>query len=468
MYKDDGDDWLSVAPSPASAPPPPSHEFTNESSGSGAPFATDMYNQLQNNVQQPQPQNNAPQGAPYDPWTSSQPAGQVPPSANHNEMVPFGANPGTTSNPPVPNPHHMLQQNTAATSSQFDNPFSVFDAAPSPAPAQPAPAFTSPGSQHMSTPQAVQQGMQQQNVDFFGDPQNTSLVSTGDAQNYGLEEDMFGLNISATPSQQNQSPSVPVQAEADNHESSRQYKNPPTADSHHQQRPASSDQYQNSRTADSHHQSHSPDRHRNSSRASVQREEDEEHIAGMLKDVEPKQFAYAKTLETQANDIPQDASPLPDAEAIIGSGHVLSRISLRTIITKKWKQSYWVQYGSTQILLFRSVGDYQDWLTNPYHPPKVRDFLVKESIDFSEELQRSNVVGFQMTKPAMKSYERGDPMMWHFKLEKWMDYGATIAAAFASPNPKELEEVRKACASCIRASRRGGNERTSSPFVYDS
>ena len=180
-------------------------------------------------------------------------------------------------------------------------------------------------------------------------------------------------------------------------------------------------------------------------------------VAVPPKDVDMKQLVYAKTLERSSHDLPVDASPLPDAEAILASGHILSRVSLRTILTKKWKQTYWAQYGPTMLLLFRTVGDYQDWLTNPYHSQKVRDFLIKQKIDFVEELNKPTVIGFQMTRPAMKAYERGDPMMWHFKLEKWMDYGATIAAAFASPNVEELGAIKKACMLCICNSRRGGD-----------
>jgi len=38
-----------------------------------------------------------------------------------------------------------------------------------------------------------------------------------------------------------------------------------------------------------------------------------------------------------------------------------------------------------------------------------------------------------------------------------MDYGATIAAAFASPDQKEVEAIRAACVRCIRTSRAGAD-----------
>ncbi len=36
-----------------------------------------------------------------------------------------------------------------------------------------------------------------------------------------------------------------------------------------------------------------------------------------------------------------------------------------------------------------------------------------------------------------------------------MDYGATIAAAFASPDEEEIKAIRTACANCIRNSKSG-------------
>merc|ERR1719215_1445617 len=38
-------------------------------------------------------------------------------------------------------------------------------------------------------------------------------------------------------------------------------------------------------------------------------------------------------------------SPLPIATKVVASGFILARISFRTILFKKWKQAYWVQYG---------------------------------------------------------------------------------------------------------------------------
>lgn len=58
-----------------------------------------------------------------------------------------------------------------------------------------------------------------------------------------------------------------------------------------------------------------------------------------------------------------------------------------------------------------------------------------------------------------------------------MDYGATIAAAFASPDEEEIKSIRAACAICIRNSKSGRSSisarmrayaRTAAPPVTNS
>jgi len=107
------------------------------------------------------------------------------------------------------------------------------------------------------------------------------------------------------------------------------------------------------------------------------------------------------------------------------------------------------------LLLFRSRADYEDWLTNPYHSHKMRQFLVKMQIDFVADLVKPNVVGYQITVPTMKAYTRNGPIMRQFKLERWMDYGASIAAVFASPSATELDTLRNAILRCIRGAKSG-------------
>lgn len=55
---------------------------------------------------------------------------------------------------------------------------------------------------------------------------------------------------------------------------------------------------------------------------------------------------------------------------------------------------------------------------------------MKLRVDFVSDLRRSSVMGYQVTQVRRKPY--GKNVMLHFKLERWMDYGPTIAAAFAA------------------------------------
>lgn len=149
-----------------------------------------------------------------------------------------------------------------------------------------------------------------------------------------------------------------------------------------------------------------------------------------------------------AQNAPLGASPLPRADMVRNTGYVLSRISFRTIVMKKWKQSFWVQYGPHTMLWFRSQSDFDDWLNNPYHTQAQRNFLIKLAVNFAHDLYKPNVRGYQVTQCRTKSY--GTKLIRQFKLERWMDYGPTIAAAFGSNNPKEVDDLREALVACMR------------------
>ena len=106
----------------------------------------------------------------------------------------------------------------------------------------------------------------------------------------------------------------------------------------------------------------------------------------------------------QTTQLP-NAAPLPDREQVLHSGYVLSRISFRTILMKKWKQTFWIQYGPSSVLFFRNASDYEDWVNNPYLNNSQRDFLVKLQIDFVGDLTKINVRGYQVTHIRMKAYK---------------------------------------------------------------
>ena len=98
------------------------------------------------------------------------------------------------------------------------------------------------------------------------------------------------------------------------------------------------------------------------------------------------------------------SSPLPNFDKISHSGYILSRISFRTILMKRWKQVFWIMYGPHTLYFFRSNQDFNDWVSNPYLTLEQRDFLVKLKVDFMGDLLKSNVRGYQVTRARRKSY----------------------------------------------------------------
>lgn len=116
------------------------------------------------------------------------------------------------------------------------------------------------------------------------------------------------------------------------------------------------------------------------------------------------------------------------------------------------------------MLFFRTFADYEDWLNNPYHTQSARDFLVKMRVDFVRDMERGSVMGYQVTQIRRKPY--GKNVMLHFKLERWMDYGPTIAAAFAanqgdtrdprhkgSSTSNDVGSLRKIILGCMKNAR---------------
>ena len=116
------------------------------------------------------------------------------------------------------------------------------------------------------------------------------------------------------------------------------------------------------------------------------------------------QHAISLNLARNAN---VNSSDLPNPNYVLKTGYILTRISLRTIFTKKWKQTYWMHYGhdGNQLLLFRSKADADDWLFNPYHSPKARDVLVKLRVDFVNDLQKNKVKGYRAPNITVKAYQ---------------------------------------------------------------
>merc|ERR1711957_464870 len=129
---------------------------------------------------------------------------------------------------------------------------------------------------------------------------------------------------------------------------------------------------------------------------------------------------------------------------------MFTRTSLTSILLKKWQKSLWVQCGRTKFLVFRSKDEFIEWNDRIDLSEKKRDQLVRFKVDFEKEMSKSNVRGFKLTNIKPKIYSKGGPLMHQFKLERWMDLGPSIAAAFASQNPKEVHRLHSVLHGCLQ------------------
>jgi hypothetical protein len=105
-----------------------------------------------------------------------------------------------------------------------------------------------------------------------------------------------------------------------------------------------------------------------------------------------------------------NVSLLPSFEKVMHSGKVLSRISIKSLITKKWKEVFWIIYGSSCLIVFRTTKDYEEWLLNPYLSETERQLLIKFKMDFEKDLSVTGIRGYKSTE-ARKKYYRGRGML---------------------------------------------------------
>lgn len=130
-----------------------------------------------------------------------------------------------------------------------------------------------------------------------------------------------------------------------------------------------------------------------------------------------------------------------------------------------------MHYDSHSILIFRSKDHLDDWVQNPYHGRRERAYLVKLRVDFGDIVGASgvssggahlinsssnsesgspvrnnnttkesgNILGHRILPIKRKSYNKNEPEMYQFKLERWTNMGVSVLAAFASEEEKEVE-----------------------------
>jgi len=148
-------------------------------------------------------------------------------------------------------------------------------------------------------------------------------------------------------------------------------------------------------------------------------------------------------------------STLPSFDQVKHSGNLMSRFSMKSMVTKKWKYAFWIAYGNNQILFFRSRADFEEWVSNPFLTKEARDALVKLDIDFINDLYKSNAKGYRPTSINLKDYAKHG-MLYHFKLEFWTEFGPSVKGSFSSKNENDVYCLRRIMAGMIEKSPQQG------------
>mmetsp|Transcript_27364 Transcript_27364/g.54831 ORF Transcript_27364/g.54831 Transcript_27364/m.54831 type:complete len:513 (+) Transcript_27364:40-1578(+) len=156
-------------------------------------------------------------------------------------------------------------------------------------------------------------------------------------------------------------------------------------------------------------------------------------------------------------------SPLPNPDLIHQMGPIQTRTSLRSLLMKKWHPSWWMHYDTHSLLIFRSKDHLDDWVQNPYHGKRERAYLVKLRVDFGDIVGASasggagaggdgqpggdsnnakegvGILGHRLLPVKKKSYNKNEPEMYQFKLERWTNMGVSVLAAFASEEEADVQ-----------------------------
>jgi hypothetical protein len=153
----------------------------------------------------------------------------------------------------------------------------------------------------------------------------------------------------------------------------------------------------------------------------------------------PESLIAARKFAPDGRSSPRN---LPNFDLIKHSGDCVARLSLKSMITKKWRQAFWAAYGDHAILFFRSRNDFEEWVSNPLLSAEARDELVKLNIDFKNHMQMGNVLGYKLSGISCKQYGRAAGLMYQFKVDKWYTHGPSISAAVGGKNDMEVRNLR--------------------------
>lgn len=164
----------------------------------------------------------------------------------------------------------------------------------------------------------------------------------------------------------------------------------------------------------------------------------------------PKSISLIKMqyLNTKVKEV---ASTLPDYSDVKHSGELLARFSLKSMLIKKWRPTFWIAFGKHQLLFFRSRSDFEEWVSNPFLRAEDRNALVKLNVDFKNDLYKPGIklLGYGPTGLKTKGYNR-EGQIFHFKLERWYSYGPSVLAAFGGKNMYEVKNLHRIIAEMVR------------------
>jgi len=163
---------------------------------------------------------------------------------------------------------------------------------------------------------------------------------------------------------------------------------------------------------------------------------------------------------------------MPSFEKVTHSGHVMARLSLKSLIIKKWKPIFWICYENARIIFFRSKSDFLEWATNPLLNLLEREELIKLDVNFRDCGAKPGVKGYRAASLHMKDYSGRTGLLHTFKLEEWMYYGPIILGAFASKNRRDVHSLLVIMREIMKKHKQNlgghGYHLPSSGSVYDS
>ena len=145
----------------------------------------------------------------------------------------------------------------------------------------------------------------------------------------------------------------------------------------------------------------------------------------------------------------KSVSPLPNPCKLGESGYALARISRYNQVSKLWRAIYWIRYGTSCVLIFRSKSDFDKWFSNTSYTEKKRASIVLQKIDFINDLSKRGIMGFRISKLKSKTNKRSSSQTYKFKVECGTISGVRTVVAFSSPSTKEIESLRRSMEQCL-------------------